>query len=423
MRPKSPLGVALIVLTMAGCTRVVVHKDPRPHDHGFRFYRPKPYLFIGPSSPSTQSQGSQQGNDQQNPGSTGKPNAGGGAALAGGAGAPKPAADGKPSDSAVTLTDNNFIKVSMEIKYLPDYNEEYSVQLRPGIGTGQLSFKLDDGWNLSSVNLQTDQKLPELISSIASLIGAVRGGGGGGGGTTGGLKKMAGGGYGDTWNIVVDTRPDVPLGFYEPIIATDPDGHKFLFGWRYVGFLPFAGCPVQPCVTGESVTCDPHELWGIVATPNSIKFDRLTNIRDHVWPYKYKNVKTPLTATDGEDAPSPDFKPLQTIYSPPNPGSDDAVSYIRRLDKEATPETTPEKFSQLEVKLPGGQEPPWHSTVIPVLFRVKTKQTGVNPATTWYVVYQENGAPFAAYSAADSRAQVKAIVEAIAAAIKRETGM
>jgi hypothetical protein len=287
------VGILIALFFLIGCTRIVVRKDPGRHDKGFRFNRPKPYLYIGPVA---QPAGNQQGGTQNQPGSA-QP-------------APAPDAKGKTTPSAPltgTLNDN-LIKVGIELKYLPDYNEEYSVRLKPGLGTGTLSFTLEEGWKLTSVNMSSDSKIPELISSFANLIGAVRGTGAGGGGTTatpGPKGKLAVEGGGDTMSIIVDTRPDVPLGFYEAIIATDPQGRKTLFGWRYVGFLPFEGCPVQPIVNSKTVCCTEDELWGIVATPNSIKFDRLSHIRDldSHWPYRYKTVKK--DGSNGDVAPPP----------------------------------------------------------------------------------------------------------------------
>ena len=40
------LLVCLVVFVAGvGCTSTTVKQNPGPHDHGFRFYRPKPYLL------------------------------------------------------------------------------------------------------------------------------------------------------------------------------------------------------------------------------------------------------------------------------------------------------------------------------------------------------------------------------------------
>jgi hypothetical protein len=201
----------------------------------------------------------------------------------------------EPRPKKPGFVDNNFVQISMQIKYLPDYNEEYSVKLRPGLGTGKLNFKLEDGWNLTSVGMESDQKTAEILGSVASIIGAVRGSS-----TpktsikpnymdmTDLLDSLAG-----TSHFTIDTRPDVPLGFYEPIIATDPHGRKSLFGWRYVGFMPFAGCPVEVCAPKQTIECTYADLYGLIATPNSIKFQKLSEIKDgpiNANPYRYVDV-------------------------------------------------------------------------------------------------------------------------------------
>src|SRR5262245_40595565 len=109
---------ALFFVCLLGCTTVVVHKNPKDCDRGIRYWRPKPYLFIGPAGSP----------DQANPK------------------APDPPSDEKKNPAAVAPTaampakangepaaENLFMKVAMEIKYLPDYNEEYSIRLKPGL--------------------------------------------------------------------------------------------------------------------------------------------------------------------------------------------------------------------------------------------------------------------------------------------------
>lgn len=267
---RTVLGAALLLL-MCSCTRVIVKKDPGSHDRGFRFNRPKPYLFIGPADAEAKKSdsgssakgggtgsGSEEGEEQEQIKVEGQ------IKISGNMNAKQPAPD------------NLFTKVVIEIKYLPDYNEEYSVKLTPGIGQGKLEFKLDDGWNLTSVGIQTDQRLPELISSIASLVSAVKPGGKAGGAPT--PSSTAKTQSEDKSKYLVDTRRDVPLGFYEPVIVVDEHGCKKMFGWRYVGFLPFTGCPVTPCIRSTPVDCDPTQLWGLIVADGSLKFDTLDNI-------------------------------------------------------------------------------------------------------------------------------------------------
>jgi len=229
----------------------------------------------------------------------------------------------------------------MEIKYLPDYNEEYSIKMTPGVGTASLAIKLDDGWNLSSLNMSSDQKVAEIIGSVAQLVGAIKGAGAGGAGSGGGPKSSKMGGGGSDLFVIMDARPDVPLGFYEPIIATDPNGCKSLFGWRYVGFAPFAGCPVAPCVQPKTITCEPYELWGIVSSPTGLKFSRLSDIENNVWPYKYKQVKSLQGAGPNELAPPPGFYAPKDYKGEPGSTQDcateSALNKVRELMKKLPP--------------------------------------------------------------------------------------
>lgn len=287
----------LAVLGLWGCTRVICKKDPGPCDRGFRFNRPKPYLFIGPAeaeakksdsgtkkTPSKTDGNNEDDSDldeQQDVEVKGDIKVSGKVEV-------KP---NKPTPSEVKPPDatNLFTRVVIEIKYLPDYNELYSVKLQPGIGKGKLEFKLEDGWNLTSVGIETDQQLAQLISSIASLVGAVKPGGKAGGGASPSTKatKENNRAYSEM-EFLVDTRRDVPLGFYEPVIVTDEHGCKSLFGWRYVGFMPFAGCPVTPCIHSQPVDCDPSQIWGLIVADGSLKFDTLDHVSRGVTHIKRK---------------------------------------------------------------------------------------------------------------------------------------
>ncbi len=388
------LLLACTLITALGCTTVVVKKDPGHHDRGIRFCRPKPYLYIGPVAQPAQSSPQQKDNTTPAPGGT--------------APAAKPATGtGAPANQSATgtVTDNNFIKVGMELKYLPDYNEEYSIRLKPGIGTGTLGVTLADGWNLTTVNMQTDQKLPELLSSIASLIGAVKGTGAGGGGSTGGAKARTPSAVGEQlpeeFNVVVDSRPDVPLGFYEAVIATGPDGRKSLFGWRYVGFMPFVGCPVEPCAEPKTISCGPNDLWGIVATPNSIKFQKLSDIGAgplNAWPYKYKSVKGP-SAREAEkgDAPPIGF----TFPESQKPSIEVATTYLKETPNQEINYQVPAYEHPQQVRVEGY----WRNQPVTVVeFKDKNKM----PV---YVVIPVGGQAYGPFSSTN-RPDVTALIKA-----------
>ena len=164
--------LAAIVLT--GCTRVVVNKNPSERDRGIRYYRPKPYLFITPGTTTSSESAAaftttcktiqnsdlkMQLDDAQAKGivrtqatpvdyevsSEELPLA----PIPGGMerATMEKAADDPPPGA----------KVSITMMYMPDFAEEYSIRLMPGLGIGELSLKLDDGWNLTSVGMKTDQ--------------------------------------------------------------------------------------------------------------------------------------------------------------------------------------------------------------------------------------------------------------------------
>ena len=86
-------AVCLCAILLGGCSSVNVVKNPSPEDNGIRYYRPKPYLMVSPAD------------------ATGR-------------------------------------MVKLEILYLPDYCEEYSVHPR---GKKPPAVQLKDGWNLVGV--------------------------------------------------------------------------------------------------------------------------------------------------------------------------------------------------------------------------------------------------------------------------------
>jgi hypothetical protein len=189
MRTLSSLVIGIIFVV--GChPGIQIHKNPRDCDTGIRYYRPKPYLLItaGPVSSDTKS------------------------------------AEHQPSEVGHSGPSNpHENKLTMQLQYLPDFSEEYSINFRPGLmGTAEVSVSLDDGWNLKAINQKSDNKVPETISALGSLAQSVV----------------------HTSQAAISPCPatasvDIPLGYYESVISRGPDGRKRLYGWRYVGFMPF----------------------------------------------------------------------------------------------------------------------------------------------------------------------------------------
>lgn len=254
---------ALALLT-GGCARMVVRKDPGPRDHGIRYYRPKPYLFIGP--------GPAQGGQSDGQGSPGGGGPGGQQLRQGNT------PDGTPPPEAIPLTGgddqkSNVLPILMRIEYLPDYSEEYSIRMKPGLGTTKLTVNLQNGWNLVSVNTETDQQYAAIISSLAQLAGAA-------GGLVGGKTSAAAGLRADG-GIPGLAECDVPLGYYEAVLAINECGRRELMGWRYVGFFPSIGCPVKAKVHRDAVFCEQEQMYAVVFEDNVLKMKKMDQLCEH----------------------------------------------------------------------------------------------------------------------------------------------
>ena len=285
---KFAIACSVLALTgsmFSGCTRVDVKKVRGDHTKGVRYYRPKPYLFITGEIASA-------GADkepvmrvfQDSPIDVKvaeKPTNASKIALASAKEPPEIAEDDprltqgggdKGIDRKVAIDSPTVQKISMKLEYLPDFSEEYAINLKPGLGSGKFDFKLENGWNLTSLNAETDQQTDEIIGSIGSLVGAA-------------LPL-----FGKAANKSADKRvqntsecpptiygSNVPFGFYEAVIACDPHGRKQLYGWRYVGFMPFQSCPVEPR-GAQQVCCDTQDIYGMVVVNNVLQFQKIHEI-------------------------------------------------------------------------------------------------------------------------------------------------
>ena len=193
----------LLVLLVAGCASTYVKYKPGPHDKGVRYNLPKPYLAVRPAV-----------------------------------------------DADKTVVDGFY---TLEIAYLPDPDEEYSIHVIAGVGTNKTTIVLDQGWRLDALDIVADSKTDENIKAIAGLLGAVSP-----------LVKTEGPNQVRPSEATVRVRGNnIPIGYYEAVVSEGPDYKKHLYGWRYVGFMPYAPCPVK--ATGaEALHCSPTDLWGIV---------------------------------------------------------------------------------------------------------------------------------------------------------------
>ncbi|MDA0660888.1 MAG: hypothetical protein O2931_02200 [Planctomycetota bacterium] len=202
----------LTCFLLLGCApRLRVIQNPGQGDPGIRFYRPKPYLFLTPA-----------------------------------------ATNSGTSRSPASVMSNDGEMVAIELRYLPDFEEEYSLDVRSGWGAANVKIELQDGWNLVSLNQELDSKVDKNLSAIADVMKAIPS-----------VASASPAGLSDQRTVV--QASNVPLGFYEAVVSADKCGKKHLYGFRYVGFIPFGTCPI--CPTGmQSGDCRDGSLplYGLV---------------------------------------------------------------------------------------------------------------------------------------------------------------
>ncbi len=236
------LRISLLALAACaaalGCTITTYKQNPGEHDRGFRYYRPKPYLFIQP-------------------------------------------AGGDTNTNAPEF-------VSIEMRMMPDFSDMVSVHTRAGLGVNTTKLEITDGWNLTKVTQELDSKTDENIKAIGGLVKSA-------------VALVPSGGaavtdkrFNATQRNVLPAR-NVPLGFYEAVINRDDCGVKRLAGFRYIGFMPYAPCPVVPH-GGEAQCCQQGEIYGLVNEGGLTVFKRLDAIAAAgVGPYVESTVPAPLT--------------------------------------------------------------------------------------------------------------------------------
>jgi hypothetical protein len=225
----------MLLSVNAGCTpRTIVKKAPGPDDCGVRYYRPKPYLMI------------------------------------------KPMVDkkGEPVEGYV----------SIETTTLPDYSEEYSIHVRSGLGSNHTSITLQDGWNLTHLNVETDSNIDANLKALAEIVEAVPTGGDIESATRVGVRGI-----------------NVPLGLYEAVISND-GCTKRLYGFRYVGFMPFSGCPVEFAGCRAHSCEDGLQIYGLV-------FDEAENVMVFRQLDTIPGMKAQRTVSENQPVPIPNDDP------------------------------------------------------------------------------------------------------------------
>ena len=192
MRYVAPLRVVVLSIAccvlLAGCTpRVIVRANPTKADPGIRYYRPKPYLKI------------------------------------------------EPAEISVARDQSEIVPglVRISLVYMPDFSEEYAIDVRSGLGTANVGIKLEDGWNLTEIDQDLDSQTDENISAVGDLLSGL-----------GDVVPTAADRGASDVSFTVPAH-NVPIGFYESVIGRDGHGCKRLYGFRYVGFIPFSPCPLN----------------------------------------------------------------------------------------------------------------------------------------------------------------------------------
>ena len=235
-----------------GCApKVSVQRTLSRNDPGIRYYRPKPYLFISPSGSTSTQFGS----------------------------------NGMPARSTTTQSDE-FVQI--ELQYLPDFSEEYSINVRPGVGSANVSLTLEQGWNLTALNQNLDSSFDENVSAVADLV------------RSGAGQVTTGSQVGDNLSAKEVNRrfvvkaTNIPIGYYESVISRKSCG-KELSGWRYVGFAPFNSCSSEVCNNNNAVSCDdPYSgpVYGMVFEKGAMTFKQLSAIGGDTPQERYLQERT-----------------------------------------------------------------------------------------------------------------------------------
>lgn len=229
---RQRLAVLIAALMLSACApKVSVVRNPNECDKGIRYYRPKPYLLVTPAGTTK---------------TTTK--------------------EGQKTTTIEAGQTDEFVQI--ELQYLPDFSEEYAINVEPGLGTANVKVELEDGWNLTSINQDLDTKFAENVEALANLAKA-----GAAAIPTAGPPSTKAVERTQRWVV---TATNVPLGYYESVIGIDPYGEKRLYGWRYLGFVPFNACPTD--IGGmQSMCCDDEcaGIYGLVFENGVMVFKQL----------------------------------------------------------------------------------------------------------------------------------------------------
>ena len=167
---------------------------------------------------------------------------------------------------------------TIQLQYLPDFSEEYAIDVRAGLGKANVQINLADGWNLTSINQDLDSQTDENLAAAANLAGAV----------LPGLASGGGDGKPESRGFKV-AASNVPLGYYESVVGADSCGRKRLYGFRYVGFMPFQGCPLE---MGGALPdcCETSPIYGLVFEDGVMRFKALGEIGANLDPTRVSDI-------------------------------------------------------------------------------------------------------------------------------------
>lgn len=111
--------ILLAFVSVGGCANVDVQRVTAYDQHGIRYWRPAPYVAVGP----------------------------------------------------VVASGTTTCQASLVM--LPDKSEEYAITMNTGLwGTASAKPTLQDGWNLTGLDASADSKTAEVLGSIASILTA-----------------------------------------------------------------------------------------------------------------------------------------------------------------------------------------------------------------------------------------------------------
>ena len=111
---------------------------------------------------------------------------------------------------------------------------------------------------------------------------------------------------------------NVPLGLYEAVVSTGPDCKKRLYGFRYVGFMPYAACPLESCGV-EQTSCCAGDIYGLVMEAGVMVFRPLAEVPTHLQAERIKITAGPVPSQEDLLEDDLSVEPLESPARLPEP--------------------------------------------------------------------------------------------------------